>query len=146
MSKAILIRRGDTAIPADEDSLAVLRGFKDGAEFIAECRGERNIHQLKLFWALAGIVANSADVPKETIKRRAAFALGFTEAWLDLDGTIRFEAMSIAVESMTQAVFDEFFRKAVEVMAGWISADHKDLMRRFNELASDKRYEGMRHG
>jgi hypothetical protein len=46
---------------------------------------------------------------------------------------------------MTQAVFDEFFRKAVEEMAGWIGADHKDLMRRFNELAADKRYEGMRH-
>jgi hypothetical protein len=29
-------------------------------------------------------------------------------------------------------------------MAGWIGADHKDLMRRYNELAADKRYEGMR--
>lgn len=145
MTKAIFRREGDTAVPVDDDSLAVLRSFKDGAEFIVIARGARNIEQLKLFWALVGIVSESTDIAKETLKRDLAIRLGFTETWVDFDGGIHVEAKSIAVESMTQAVFDEFFQKAVNVMAGWIGADHKDLMRRFNELAADKRYEGMRH-
>lgn len=145
MTKVILRREGDTLVPADDDSLAVVRGFKDGAELLGIVRGARNIEQLKLFWALVGIVSESTDIAKETIKRDLAKRLGFTETWVDWDGAIHIEAQSIAVESMTQAIFDQFFTKAVETMAGWINAEHKDLMRRFNELAADKRYEGMRH-
>jgi hypothetical protein len=50
------------------------------------------------------------------------------------------------IEGMGQEEFDAFMDKAVELMATWINADHKDLMRRYNELAADKRYEGMRRG
>lgn len=146
MTKVILRREGRTLVPADEDSLAALLAVKDGAEVIGIIRGARNIEQLKLFWALVGIVSESTDIPKETIKRDVAIRLGFTDTWVDIDGRIHIEAQSIAVESMTQAAFDQFFNRAVNEMAGWINADHKDLLRRFNELAADKRYEGMRHG
>lgn len=146
MTKVILRREGDTLVPVDEDSLAAVRGFKDGAELIGIIRGARNIEQLRLFWVLAGIVAESLDTSKETVKKDVAIALGFTDTWLDNAGRFHVDPQSIAVESMTQAVFDEFFQKAVNVMAGWIQADHRDLMRRFNEAAADKRYEGMRHG
>lgn len=144
MTKTILRRVGHTLLPADEDSLAVILGFKDGAELIGDLRGARNIEQLKLFWALAGIVAESMDLPKATIKKDAAIGLGFTDTWMDINSVIHIDPASIAVESMTQATFDQFFQKAVNLMATWIHADHKDLMRRFNELAADKRYEGMR--
>ena len=146
MTKTILRRVGHTLVPVDEDSLAVILGFKDGAEIIGDLRGARNIEQLKLFWTLVGIVAESSDLSKTTIKKDAAIALGFTETWVDHDSRVHIDPASIAVESMTQAVFDQFFQKAVNLMATWINADHKDLMRRFNELAADKRYEGVRHG
>ncbi|WP_293880508.1 hypothetical protein [Sphingomonas sp.] len=146
MTKVIFRRDGDVAVPADEDSLAALRGFKDGAEFLGIIRGARNLEQLKLFWVLVGIVAESTDRAKTSIKHDAAIATKFVEYHCDYDGKVHVIPKSIAVESMTQADFDQFFTKAVEVMAGWIGAEHKDLMRRFNEAAADKRYEGMRHG
>lgn len=146
MTKTILRRVGDMLVPVDAESLEVIRGFKDGAELIGDLRGARNIEQLRLFWKLAEIVAESMDLPKETIKKDAAMALGFTETWVGHDSRIHIDPASIAAESMPQAVFDQFFQKAVNLMATWINADHKDLMRRFNELAADKRYEGMRHG
>lgn len=145
MTKVCLRREGDTLVPVDDDSLAVVRGFKDGAEVLGVLRGARNLEQLRLFWLLVGIVSKSSDIAKETLKRDLAFRLGFTDTWVDHDGTIHIDPQSIAVESMTQAVFDEFFRLAVETMAGWIGAEHKDLMRQFNEAAADKRYLGMEH-
>lgn len=145
MTKVILRREGNHLVPVDDESLAAVHGFKDGAEVIGVIRGARNIEQLKLFWSLADIVSQSTDIASKVIKKDVAIRLGFTDTWVDWDGSIHVEAQSIAVESMTQAVFDQFFHKAVEVMAGWIGAEHKDLMRRFNELAADKRYEGMRH-
>lgn len=146
MTKVILRREGRVLVPVDEDSIAAVLSIKDGAEVLGIIRGARNLEQLKLFWALAGIVSESSDLPKETIKRDCAISLGFTETWADHDGRIHIDPQSIAVESMTQATFDQFFQRAVNLMATWINADHKDLMRRFNELAADKRYEGARHG
>lgn len=145
MTKVILQRAGRILLPVGEDSVEAILGFKDGAEIMGILRGARNLEQLKLFWSLAGIVAESMDLPKETIKKDAAIALGFTETWIDHDGRIHVDPKSIAVESMTQGEFDQFFQKAVNLMAGWINADHKDLMRRFNELAADKRYIGLEH-
>ncbi len=145
MTKTILRRVGMSLVPADADSIEVLQGFRDGAELIGDLRGARNIEQLRLFWALVGIVSESSDLPKEVIKRDAAIALGFTETWVGIDGQLHIDPASIAVESMTQAVFDQFFRRAVEKMATWINADHKDLLLRFNELAADRRYESYRH-
>lgn len=144
MTKAIFRREGDTAVPADEEALAVLRSFKDGSEFIADAHGARNIKHLRKFWVLASIVGDSMDVPREVVKKDVAIAMGFTTTWMDHAGRVHVDAASIAVEKMTQAVFDQFFEKAVNIMAGWIGTEHKDLMRRFNEAAADNRYEGMR--
>lgn len=146
MTKTILRRQGATLVPVDSDSLEVLMSFKDGKELIATLRGARNIEQLKLFWSLAGIVSESTDLPKETIKKDALVALGFTDTWVGMDGQFHVDPKSIAIESMTQPEFDQFFRRAVDLMASWIGVEHRELMRRFNELAADKRYEGMRHG
>ena len=126
--------------------MAVLRGFKEGAEFIADCRGARNIQQLKLFWSMAALVEEATDRPREQVKKDLCRALGYVDYEVDRDGSVHVWPKSIAVESMLQRDFDDFFRKGIEVMAGWIGADQKDVLRRFNELAADKRYEGMRHG
>lgn len=144
MTKVILRREGNTLVPVDEDSLAAVLGFKEGAELIGNLHGARNIKHLRKFWVLASIVGDSMDVPREVVKKDVAIAMGFTTTWMDHAGRIHVEAASISVEKMTQAVFDQFFEKAVNIMAGWIGIEHKDLMRRFNEAAADQRYEGMR--
>lgn len=142
--KIILQKVGSYLMAVDEESIAVLSRIKEGAEVTADIRRARNVDQLRLFWALVGIVSDATDLPKETIKKDCMIALGFTETWIGIDSRIHVEAKSIALENMEQEEFDAFMGRAVNLMAGWIGAEQKDLMRRFNELAADKRYEGMR--
>lgn len=143
-AKGIWRREGDHAVPVGADSVAYLREIPEGGEFIAETRGARNIDQLRLFWALVDLVAEASDVARSVVKKDVAISLGFTETWIGINGRIHIDAKSIAVESMTQSEFNDFMRRAVEAMAAWIGAEQSDLMRRYNELAADKRYEGYR--
>lgn len=144
-AKGIWRREGDTAVPVGADSIEYLRSIKEGAEFIAETHGARNIRQLRLFWALVDVVSDATDISSKVIKKDLAINLGFTETWMSPStDRLHVEAKSIAVESMTQSEFNDFMRRAVEVMAGWIGCEHADLQRRYNELAADKRYEGYR--
>jgi len=149
MSRIILQKRfvaGEIALVAtDDESVAALAAIKDGAEVYVEMVRARNTKQHRLFFSLAAIVADSLDLPVDTIRKDALIKLGYTETRIDIDGVIRIEAKSMrVVDGMTQEEFDPFMAKAVNLMATWINADHKDLMRRYNELAADKRYEGMR--
>jgi hypothetical protein len=144
-AKGIWRREGDHAVPVGADSIEYLRSIEEGAEFIAETHGARNIRQLRLFWALVEVVVEATDISKTVVKKDLAISLGFTETWMSpITGKIHIEAKSIAVESMLQSEFDDFMRRAVETMAGWIGCEQRDLMRRYNELAADKRYEGYR--
>lgn len=142
--KIILQKVGSVLAATDEESAAALRRIKDGQEVVADIRRTRNVRQLRLWWSLVTIVAEAMDLPKENVKKDAAIALGFTETWIGYDGRIHIDPKSIAIENMTQEDFDSFMGKAVELLAGWINVDQQDLLNRFNELAADKRYEGMR--
>lgn len=142
--KIILQKIGPYLMAVDEESAAVLARIKEGAEVTADVRRARNINQLRLFWSLVDIVAQATDLPNTTIKKDCLIGLGFTETWIGVDSRVHVEAKSIAVENMEQDEFDAFMGRAVNLMAGWIGTEQTDLMRRFNELAADKRYEGMR--
>jgi len=146
MAKGIWRRVGDVAVPVGDKSREYFFALKDGTEFIAETKGARNLEHLKKFWVLVDIVSDAIDVADDVIKKDVAISLGFTKSWVDHNGRVRVEAASIAVESMTQEVFSQFFDRAVNEMASWIGCDQKELMQRYNEAAADKRYEGMRRG
>ena len=145
MSRIILRKEGETLVATDDESIAALARIKDGSEVYAEVVRARNTRQHRLFFSLASIVAESMDLPVDSIRKDALIRLGFTDSWIDTECNIHVEAKSMKfIEGMGQEEFDAFMDKAVELMATWINADHKDLMRRYNELAADKRYEGMR--
>jgi hypothetical protein len=145
VSRIILQKRGTTLVATDEESVAALARIKDGSEVYAEVVRARNTKQHRLFFSLVAIVAEAMDLPVDSIRKDALIRLGFTDSWIDTEGSIHVEAKSMKfVQGMGQEEFDAFMDKAVNLMAGWIGADHKDLMRRYNELAADKRYEGMR--
>lgn len=148
MSRIILLKQGPTTLVAtDEESVAALVRIKDGTEVYAEIVRARNAKQHRLFFSLAAIVAEAMDTDVDVVRKDALIRLGFTESWVGIDGRVHIEAKSMKfVEGMGQEEFDAFMDKAVNLMAGWIGAEHKDLMRRYNELAADKRYEGMRRG
>lgn len=145
MNRVILQKVGNTLVATDVESVAAMASIKDGAEVYAELRQARNKKQHRLFFALALIVADSMDLPIDTVRKDALINLGFTETWMGVDGRVHIEAKSMRiVDGMKQEEFNSFMAKAVNLMAGWINADHKDLMRRYNELAADKRYAGVR--
>jgi hypothetical protein len=145
MSRIILQKWDDGLVATDDESVAALLRIKHGTEVYAEIVRARNPKQHRLFMTLAGIVAESLDLDRDIVRKDALIRLGFTDTWVDLDGRKHIEAKSMKfVQGMDQDEFDAFMTLAVELMAGWINADHKDLVRRYNELAADKRYEGMR--
>lgn len=146
MSRIILQKQGNTLVATDEESVAALARIKDMTEVYADVVRARNIKQHRLFFALAAIVAEAMDSDVDTVRKEALIRTGHANMWIDpIDGHIRIEAKSMkVVDGMKQEEFDAFMDRAVNLMAGWIGADHKDLMRRYNELAADKRYEGMR--
>ena len=145
MSRIILQKRDGALVATDEESIAALARIKEGSEVYAEVVRARNTRQHRLFFSLAAIVAESMDLTVDTIRKDALIRLGYTDTRIDVDGAIKIEPKSMRiVDGMTQEEFDSFMSKAVNLMAGWINADHKDLMRRFNELAADKRAEAHR--
>lgn len=145
MARIILIKKDGVLAATDDESVAALAKIKDGREVYAEVVQARNTKQHRLFFTLANIVAESLDLDVDVIRKDALIRLGHTDTWVDLDGRKHIEAKSMKfVQGMEQDEFDAFMNLAVNMMAGWINADHKDLMRRYNELAADKRYEGYR--
>lgn len=145
MARIILIKKDGVLAATDDESVAALARIKDGREVYAEIVQARNTKQHRLFFTLANIVAESLDLDVDVVRKDAAIRLGYTETWMGVDGRVHVEAKSMKfISGMSQEEFDAFMSKAVELMASWINADHKDLMRRYNELAADKRYEGYR--
>jgi hypothetical protein len=145
MSRIILQKAGNTLIATDDESVAALAAIKDGAEVYAEIVRARNTKQHRLFFALAKLVADSMDLTVDSVRKDALIRLGYTNTRIDVDGRIQMEPKSMRfITGMKQEEFDAFMSKAVNLMAGWIGTEHADLMRRYNELAADKRYEGYR--
>lgn len=145
MSRIILQMRGNALVATDDESVAAMARIKEGTQVYAEIVRARNPGQHRLFFSLAAIVAESLDLTTDSVRKDALIALGYTDTRIDVYGELRIEPKSMRfVDGMSQDEFDVFMDRAVELMATWINAEHKDLMRRYNELAADKRYEGMR--
>jgi hypothetical protein len=141
MSRIILIKRAGQLAATDEESVAALLKIKEGTEVYAEIVRARNAKQHRLFFALCNVVAESMDLTVDSVRKDALIRLGYTTTRIDIDGLLVIEPKSLKfVSGMKQEEFDAFMDKAVNMMAGWIDADHKDLQRRYNELAADKRY------
>lgn len=139
--KTILRRQGDIIIPTDEESLAVLRGFADGKEFIGDLHGARNLKQLRMFWALCQLVEEAEDRSRYAVKSDIMIGLGMVDWPVDRWGNVRMEPQSINCESMTQAEFDEFFKRAVVVIAGWLRVHPSAVMERYHEIMADRRFD-----
>lgn len=144
--KSIWRRIGNTAVPIGDESLEALHAHKDGAEFIAITKGARNLDQLKMFWALCTIVAeNDRNIEtKEIAKKNILTRLGYLDVWFDRDGGMHLDPKSIAFESMTQEVFNPFFKRAIDLVCTWIGSAPKEIQDKVNEIVSDKRYSNVR--
>lgn len=146
MAKGIWRKQGDVAVPVGDVSIEHFRNIKDGDEFFAETKRatKRKIKQLRMFWAVVGLIADAKDKAPEVVKRSISIRLGFCHVEVDMDGAERMVADSIAVENMDQDVFDQFFKNALRLVEEWLGASSDEVQRRYLEITADKRYEGYR--
>lgn len=144
MAKGIWRRQGMVAVPVGAASIEYLQSVKDGAEFIAETRGARNVKQLHMWWALCGLLAeNDRDYDtKESASDGLKIALKHVETFLDRTGKLHIWPKSIAFESLTQEEFYPLFKAAIAKVAEWLGNSPQEVQDRFNEITADKRYEG----
>lgn len=143
MAKGLWIKDGARAVPADERSLEFLQVQRDGVPFIAETRGARNPRQLRLWWALARLVAEQIDVIEVVVSDDLKVALGHTEMIKQRDGSHKVMPKSIAFESMPQEDFNHLLTAAINKVSEWLGSSPGDVRARFNEMVADKRYAGM---
>lgn len=144
MAKGVWRRQGDVAVPVGAVSIEFLHSIKDGAEFIAETRGARNVKQLNMWWTLCQMVAdNDRDYEtKEKASDGLKIALKHVDTFLDRDGKLHIWPKSIAFESLTQEEFNPLFKAAINKVAEWLGNSPKEVQYRFNEITADKRYQG----
>lgn len=144
MAKGVWRRQGNVAVPVGAASIEFLQGIKDGADFIAETRGARNVRQLNMWWALCLLVAeNDRDYDtKESASDGLKLALKHVDTFLDRTGLLHIWPKSIAFESLTQEEFNPLFKAAIDKVAEWLGNTPKEVQDRFNEITADKRYEG----
>jgi hypothetical protein len=142
---------GNTLIATGEAAVEALRAFPNGKVVTCDVRGGRNPEQLNLFWALCTLVAEADDDAKENVKRWVLRELGYIDIWYDRrSARTNIETKSIAFENMPQAVFNEFFRKAVEKLSERLGTTKKEFLdeyrARFENMIADKRYDEILRG
>lgn len=146
MAKGIWRREGNHAVPVGAVSVEYLQSVKDGAEFLAETRGVRNIKQLHMWWVLCQLLAeNDRDYDtKEMASDGLKLALKHVDTFIDRAGKLHVWPKSISFESLTQEEFNPLFKAALHKVAEWLGNSPKEVQDRFNEITADRRYEGYR--
>lgn len=145
VAKGLWRRVGNTAVPADARSLRFLQARKEGIAFVADTNGARNPKQLALWWCLCQLVCEAEDLPSdEKLSDDLKITLGHCDTYVHRNGSEYIKPRSIAFESMSQEEFNELFQAALRVIAGWLGSAPADIQRRFDEMISDKRYDGYR--
>lgn len=138
MAEFFVIRKLDMLIPANEQSLEVLRKMKVGEWYQVNTKMPRNVKHLRKYFALLGAVHPHQTMWPTFNKFRAKFeeALGHGEYHVNGRGEKYFEAESISFAAMEQDEFDEFYEKAVELILTRIlpGVGRADLDRQVGEI------------
>jgi hypothetical protein len=111
----------------DED---VLKEYKEHQPIRTKTHGvkkSRSLAQLRLYWALCGIVADNSETPgwktKEQVDFQCRVALDFRDPNVVVvkpDGTVVFHYRSIAFKNLGHIEACNYFDRAFEVMAKFL--------------------------
>ena len=110
-----------TAMDAEE-----INGFTNGTEFDLVKRSNRSIKHMKKYWAVLGAAIKSTGIsPTQAhLHRDLKLATGYTEKVQNrATGEIHVIPDSIALESMNQPEFNEFFKVTMAMLADWVGYD-----------------------
>ena len=124
LAKIILMKRGASLVPTDDESANALAKIKDGKQVLAEVTQPRNIEFLRKYWALVGLVF--ANLPERLepifptqnrLHEEIKYKAGVFTTHRMADGQLAVRIGSIALHKMKQDEFDKFFSKVCDIVA-----------------------------
>ena len=129
-ARQIWRRRGAGLYPANDEATAALLSIKQEKEVVGSFHGVRSTKQLKLWWALMGLLVDAGCFPiKEAASDATKTACGHFDVLIYPDtGETQLRPRSIRFESLPQDEFNPIFEAALDVICTrWIPADADDL-------------------
>jgi hypothetical protein len=144
MATEIWLKRSvDHLVPANAQSLELMRQIKDDRWVLASIRNPRNVKHHRKYWALIQAVFPHQDTwpTLKSFQRQMKKALGHGEWVTSKDGRREFIEDSIGFASMDQTEFEEFYKRAVEVILTRVlpGVDSDDLAREVDDILAGKR-------
>lgn len=138
-----LIRRMDTLVPANTQSLEDLRRLPADKWLLNELRMPRNVKHHRKFMAVLQAVYPHQDMWPTFNSFRKAFvaALGHGEVVTAKDGRKFIDANSISFAAMDQTEFDQFYQRAIDFVLTKIlpGVDSRDLEREVQDILEGRR-------
>jgi len=120
MSVAIHVRRsGDKLVPITEWDREQLLNVPEGKDLSIKLSRTRSARQHRLFWSLMQIVVDNHPyyLRPEQLVEWLKLRLGYVEEIMFHNGEMMTKLSSISFTSMGQIEFQEFFNKALYVIA-----------------------------
>jgi len=119
---ALFRKRMSALYPADEMAEEQLSRIKQDEEVRVEIKRVRNPKQLRLWWALCGVLADYADwcSDRETASDWLKLSIGHAEYHESPDGKTWCRPKSIAFGNCPQDQFDQILNDAINVIVSKI--------------------------
>ncbi len=121
--RAIWRKFGRALVPASDEAYEMLHLMGDRSECLGEFKFPRNLRQLRLWWALMGILVDHGLFEiDEAASDATKIATGHATMVIMPDtGKVNMKPKSIAFQSMKQADFNKFMKAAINVIcARWL--------------------------
>ena len=106
----------------------------EGGFVMMESKTARNPEQHDLYWALCDLVAFQTDTTKRAVSDWLLTKTNMVDMLFYPDGEMQLRPKSIAWESMEQTEFDEFFQRAVPLIADLLGSAPKEVLQCFYDL------------
>ena len=95
----------------------------------------RSRQQLNLYWVLIGKVVDNTEFPhKDDVDEYVKLKMRFCDVYFDANGNSTIKTKSIALDNMEQFVFDGYFDRAKEIMAGLIEVSVEELLKSKDDI------------
>ena len=138
MKELMLQRVGDYLRPFDPESAERMKAFHEYQPIRAQCTGTRrprSYRQLKGYWKACEILADNMDqfADKYAVDWAVRVELKFFGRMTVKGDNVMVETLSISYENMDHIEANNFFSRAIPLMAKWLGVAKEELLKRAEE-------------
>jgi len=135
MKKLVLQRIGKTLVPFDPETAERMMAFHEYQPINARCTGirrPRSYRQLKGYWKACEILAENLDhfADKYAVDWAVRVELRFFGRMTVKGDNVMVETLSISYENMDHIEANNFFSRAIPLMAKWLGVPKEELLKR----------------